>query len=73
MSIRVATTNDAAAIQKIYAPIVEHTFISFETRAPSIDEMRRRIMTTLEVLPWLVHLDNAGHVAGYAYAGKHGE
>ena len=73
MSIRVATAEDAAAIQGIYAPIVERTFISFETDPPSIAEMQRRIVTTLETLPWLVHLDRAGDVAGYAYAAKHGE
>ena len=73
MSIRVATADDAAAIQAIYAPIVEHTFISFETQVPSVAEMRRRIDATLPVLPWLVHEDDAGRVAGYAYAGKHAE
>jgi len=73
MSIRVATADDAASIQAIYAPIVEHTFISFEMQPPSIEEMRRRIATTLPALPWLVHLDNSGQVAGYAYAGRHGE
>lgn len=73
MSIRVANANDAAAIQAIYAPIVEHTFISFETEPPSIEEMRRRMQNTLETLPWLVHLDEKGAVDGYVYAGKHGE
>jgi phosphinothricin acetyltransferase len=73
MSIRVATANDAAAIQAIYAPIVERTFISFETEPPSIDEMQRRIQSTLESLPWLVYLDDIGRVAGYAYASMHGE
>ena len=73
MSIRVATAEDAAAIRSIYAPIVERTFITFETEPPSLEEMRQRIVTTLETLPWLVYLDDTGAVAGYAYAGKHGE
>ena len=72
-AIRIATVDDAASIQAIYAPIVEHTFISFELQPPSIEEMRRRIETTLAALPWLVHLDDSGQVAGYAYAGKHAE
>jgi L-amino acid N-acyltransferase YncA len=73
MSIRVATADDAAAIQAIYAPIVDHTFISFETRPPTVAEMRRRIEATLQTLPWFVHEDDAGRVAGYAYAGRHAD
>jgi phosphinothricin acetyltransferase len=73
MPIRVATADDAAAIQAIYAPIVEHTFISFETEPPTVDEMERRIAATLPTLPWLVHEDDVGRVAGYAYAGRHAE
>ncbi len=35
--------------------------------------MRRRIEMTLASLPWLVHVDDSGQVAGYAYAAKHAE
>ena len=45
MSIRVATAADAAAIQAIYAPIVDRTFISFETQPPSLEQMRQSIET----------------------------
>jgi len=69
-SIRVATPADAPGVQAIYAPIVRDTAISFEYDPPSIDEMRRRIQTTLERYPWLV-CDDDGFVAGYAYAGPH--
>ena len=41
MKIRPATLDDAAAAAAIYAPVVEHTKISFETEPPDAAEMRR--------------------------------
>lgn len=73
MKIRTATPDDAAAVAAIYAPIVQHTAISFETEPPDAAEMRSRIKKTLALLPWLVAEDEAGHVCGYAYASKHRE
>lgn len=73
MTIRVATVQDAEAIAAIYAPIVSGTTISFELEPPSADEMRSRIATTLQRLPWLVSEDSAGRVDGYAYASRHRE
>jgi phosphinothricin acetyltransferase len=67
--LRLATPNDAQAILAIYGPIVEETPISFETGAPSLAEMARRIRETLERYPWLVW-DEAG-VCAYAYACRH--
>src|SRR4051794_19733014 len=52
--IRPAEPEDAAGVQAIYAPIVEHTVISFEYDIPSVDEMRRRIEHTTATWPWLV-------------------
>ena len=72
MKIRAATPDDAAAVAAIYAPVVQHTAISFETEPPDAAEMRSRIEKTLPLLPWLVAEDAAG-VAGYAYAGRHRE
>jgi L-amino acid N-acyltransferase YncA len=69
--IRTATTDDAAAVAAIYAPIVRDTTISFELQPPTVDEMRTRIEATLSRLPWLVNLDDDGAVNGYVYAGKH--
>jgi len=68
--IRLATADDAAGVQQIYEPIVRETVISFEVDPPSVAEMRRRILETLEQWPWLV-CDCNGEVLGYAYAGKH--
>jgi phosphinothricin acetyltransferase len=70
--IRPATLDDAEAIADIYAPFCEATPISFETQAPSVDEMRRRIAKTLECLPWLVR-EHHGEIVGYAYASPHRE
>ncbi|MBL8325703.1 MAG: N-acetyltransferase [Rubrivivax sp.] len=73
MKIRVATPQDAAAVQAIYAPIVLHTPISFEEAPPGIDEMRERLRSRLLRFPWLVGEDEHGQVNGYVYAGPHAE
>jgi phosphinothricin acetyltransferase len=70
-SIRLATERDAGQVAAIYAPNVTDTIVSFETEAPSADEMRRRIEVALERYPWLV-CEHRGRVLGYAYAGPHG-
>jgi len=73
MNIRTAAPDDAHAIAAIYAPIVRDTAISFELTEPTVDEMRNRLLTTLKTLPWLVSVDAAGEVVGYAYASRHRE
>ena len=70
--IRVATPDDAAAFAAIYAPIVTDTHISFEEQAPSVHEMRERIVATLKWTPWLAAIVD-DEIAGYAYAGRHRE
>ena len=65
--IRLASSADAAAIHKIYLPIVRDTHISFEQTVPKPGEIAARIEKTLSQHPWLVcELD--GRLAGYAYA-----
>lgn len=62
---------DAAAIAAIYAPIVQCTHISFEEAVPSPEEMRARILRTLDDgYPWLVAADGDA-ILGYAYATRH--
>ena len=68
--LRVATLEDATAIQSIYAPYVENTAITFEEVVPSIEEFKARIQKTLEHFPYLV-LEENGEVVGYAYAGRY--
>lgn len=69
-TIRIATPADAAAIQAIYAPMVEHSTISFEMEPPTIEQMAQRIEATLEHYPYLV-AEQDGQVLGYAYASPH--
>jgi L-amino acid N-acyltransferase YncA len=72
MTVRTARPDeDAASIAAIYAPIVAATTISFELEPPSVDEISKRIETTLPLLPWLVSIDAAGRVEGYVYASRH--
>lgn len=68
--IRLATVDDAPSVAEIYRPIVESTAISFETIAPSADEMRHRIEETSSSHPWIV-CECDGVVVGYAYAARH--
>ncbi len=68
--IRLATPDDAARIAAIYAPIVEHTHISFEERAPSADEIRERMRSSAGKYPWLVAFDGE-RILGYAYGSTH--
>ena len=70
--IRFAEPKDAAAIQAIYAPNVESTAISFELRAPTVEEMAARIAKISPQYPWLV-CEIDGVVAGYVYACQHRE
>ncbi|MFJ3262509.1 arsinothricin resistance N-acetyltransferase ArsN1 family B [Pseudomonas sp. NPDC086581] len=70
IEIRQARPEDAPAIQLIYAPIVANTAISFEEIPPTIEEMRQRIVTTLQTYPYLVAMRD-GRLVGYAYASQH--
>jgi phosphinothricin acetyltransferase len=74
MTIRPATTDDAAVCARIYAPYVTDTLVSFETEPPTAEEMARRIESSLAEHAWLV-LETEGEagqeVIGYAYATQH--
>lgn len=63
--LRLARPDDAAAVRAIYAPFCD-TPVSFEATPPSIDEVRQRILHTLDRFPWLVAADGDA-VLGYAY------
>jgi phosphinothricin acetyltransferase len=71
-AVRDATAADAAACAAIYAPYVRDTAITFEDEPPSAAEMGRRIAAAQERHAWVV-LEDAGRVAGYAYAGRYKE
>lgn len=70
INVRVASAADAEAIQAIYAPVVLGTAISFEEVPPSVEQMRGRLLATLETFPYLV-AEQEGVVIGYAYASQH--
>ncbi len=72
IEIRPATPADAEAIQRIYAPIVANTAISFEEVPPSVEGIAERIASTLQTHPYLVAV-NDGKVCGYVYASAHRE
>ncbi len=67
--LRMATSDDAASILVIYAPIVRETPISFELEPPAEREMRRRVADVLTLAPWIV-CEADGAFAGYAYASR---
>lgn len=73
LTYRLATVEDASSILEIYAPIIDHTPISFEETAPSVQEMRQRIAKILIHYPWIVATDGGGQVLGYVYACAHRE
>ena len=68
MNIRIATPEDAFAIQNIYRYYVDNTAITFELEVPSVEEFQERITKTLERYPYLV-AEEDGEVIAYAYAG----
>ncbi len=70
ISIRPAEDDDASAIAAIYRPYVLGATCSFETEAPTDDEIVRRMRAVRGAgLPYLV-AEIDGKVVGYAYAGR---
>jgi phosphinothricin acetyltransferase len=67
--IRFAESQDAAAIQAIYAPFCEQSSTSFELVAPSVAQIAERIGKVSVQYPWLV-CEVDGHVGGYVYASQ---
>ena len=70
--IRQASVSDAPALLAIYAPFVEHTAVSFETAAPTVDEFAGRIAKCLNGWQYLI-AERGGRAVGYAYGGVHRE
>jgi phosphinothricin acetyltransferase len=71
-TIRFVTPADAEAIAAIYAPYVTDTPISFETHAPTAEEIRERIARYTLTHAWLVY-EQGSRILGYAYATRHHE
>ncbi|MEO0983685.1 MAG: N-acetyltransferase family protein [Pseudomonadota bacterium] len=73
MTIRQARASDAVQIAEIYAPYVRDTAISFEDVPPTENELAARIAARWPMHPWLIEEDQAGRIAGYAYAAPYRE
>ncbi|MGY4799834.1 N-acetyltransferase family protein [Teichococcus aerofrigidensis] len=72
VTIRPATEADMDAIAAIYRHHVLHGTATFETEAPSAEDMRQRRTAILgRGLPYLVAEGADGSVIGYAYAGAY--
>ena len=72
VQIRDATEGDGAACAAIYEPYVHDTAITFETVAPTAEEMAGRIAAGLRDHAWLV-AEDGDRVVGYAYGGEYKE
>lgn len=66
VGIRIAASEDADALLKIYTYYVMNTAITMEITPPDTEEFRRRIAVTEKNYPWLV-AENDGVIVGYAY------
>jgi L-amino acid N-acyltransferase YncA len=61
---------DAAACAAIYGPFVTDSAVSFEERAPTPDELERRMERITRTHPWLVAEDR-GRAVAFAYGCPH--
>lgn len=67
--MRAATAGDAEALATIYGTYVVTNAVSFESTAPSVDNMRARIEAAGDTHPWIVASDPTTDVVlGYAFA-----
>jgi L-amino acid N-acyltransferase YncA len=70
MSMRSATTADAACVADIYNHYIKHTTVTFEEQAVAANDMAQRIKEVLDAkLPWLIY-EEERRVIGFAYASK---
>jgi len=72
ITVRPATVADAAAVHRIYAPVVAETAVSFEEVPPTVAEMAERIAAISRTHPFLVAVNEDG-VCGYVYGGPHAQ
>ena len=68
VTVRSATTADAARLLEIYDYYVKYTAITFEYDTPSLSEFQKRMENTMQRYPYLV-IEKDGRIQGYAYAG----
>lgn len=66
MNVRAATPRDADAITLIYNEGIASRRATFETEPRSVEEIRDRIESALPIHAWLVAVDQADLVVGWA-------
>jgi len=71
-AIRLATSNDAAAVLEIYGPYCLKSPATFELQPPTEQEIGNRIEKTLTRFPYLIYEEDSEPIA-FAYAGQHME
>lgn len=69
MNIRKVELADAEQIAEVYNYYIQNTHHTFETDPLSGEEMRKRIVNTIENYPYLV-AEVDGEICGYAYASQ---
>ncbi len=67
INLKAVTPKHIEAITAIYAPYVATNAVSFEDKAPSVDDMKARVSEHKGRYPWIV-AEEDGVVLGYAYA-----
>jgi len=72
LTIRDATSDDAAAVAEIYGHFVAGTAATFELDPPTVEETGRRIASCQATHAWLVAEDGDG-VVGFAYGTRFAE
>lgn len=70
IKLRIAKKEDAKEILDIYSYYVKETNITFEYEVPSIEDMQKRIETTLQNYPYIVACQDK-RIVGYAYASRY--
>lgn len=70
LTVRPATTGDAAAVLDIYRNFILNTTVTFEEEVPTLEQFRARVADIMAEYPFLV-CDDGGRIAGYIYAHRH--
>ena len=61
-----ATEKDAQAVHDIYGFYVPLDYMTFTIENPTVEEYRKKIISTLEKYPFIVAEDSEGKILGYA-------
>lgn len=68
LTIRLATPEDAEAVNALYCWYVDHSTATYQYGHPTVEETRADLCLALEKAAFVVAVDGAGKLAGYACA-----